>query len=349
VTDCEPIASLEAVREEWSELAGRSENVFATWEWADTWWRHFGADGELALLRCSRGGETFAVIPLYAERQGPFRLLRFIGRGAGDALGPICDPGDAGAAAEALLKGLRAGVAGRWDALLAERVPAGAFGTELGGRVLQVEASPVLDIAGRDWGGYLAGSSRNLREKLGRNTRRLERDHELAYRLCEDPDRIEERMDTLQRLHGLQWSEGSSFGHRSLARFHREFASIAMRQGWLRLWMMELDGEPVAAWYGFRLGATEAYYQSGRDPRWDRFSVGFLMLMRTLRGAFDDGLERYAFLRGDESYKNRFATSDGRLETRALGNGPHADAAIGVGAIALRLPWLRRRIVAATR
>lgn len=349
VTGCEPIPALEAARSEWAELAERSGNVFATWEWAHTWWRHFGNAGELALLRCVRAGEPFAVAPLYVARRGPLRILRFIGHGVGDVLGPVCDPEDVGAAGEVLSEGLRQEAAGQWNVLLAERIPVGALGPELGGNVLQVEANPALEIAGQTWDEYLASSSRNLREKLRRNTRKLERDHELSYRLCEDPDRIDATMETLFRLHGLRWSEGGAFERELVIRFHREFTAVAMERGWLRLWTMEVDGEAVAAWYGFRFGDTEAYYQSGRDPRYDRFSVGFLMMMRTLKGAFDDGLKRYAFLRGDEAYKSRFATAEHSLESRALGHGPMARAAVRAGSLALRSPRVRSRAVAAMR
>ena len=34
---------------------------------------------------------------------------------------------------------------------------------------------------------------------------------------------------------------------------HRELAFEALAQGWLRLWLLELDGEPAAAYYGSAL------------------------------------------------------------------------------------------------
>ena len=58
------------------------------WEWAETWWRHFGNDGELRTTVVP----SVAVLPLYVERAGPFRLLRFIGHGHADEAGPVCAP-----------------------------------------------------------------------------------------------------------------------------------------------------------------------------------------------------------------------------------------------------------------
>jgi CelD/BcsL family acetyltransferase involved in cellulose biosynthesis len=344
VSGCEQIANLDDARDEWTRLARQTSSPFATWEWASAWWRHF-APGELRLLRCKRDGEPFAIAPLYAARRGPLRVLRFLGHGAGDVLGPVCAPADRGAAGEALVEALRAGAAGPWDVLLAERLPRGPLGAALGGVALASEACPELDTEGRGWEEFLASRSRNMREKLRRNTRKLERAHSLEFRLCEDAGRLEADLETLFALHSLRWGEETEFAAPASVAFHRELAATALERGWLRLWTMEVDGEPAAAWYGFRLGGVESFYQSGRDPRFDRFSVGFLMLMRTIQATFEDGLERYSFLRGDEAYKNRFvdpAADSGGLETRALGRGPLGRASVRLGAVAMRSPRLRR-------
>jgi len=38
---------LDSLRDEWRVLAERSGNLFATWEWASTWWSHFGRGHDL--------------------------------------------------------------------------------------------------------------------------------------------------------------------------------------------------------------------------------------------------------------------------------------------------------------
>lgn len=343
----ESIADLAAARPLWTELAERSGNIFATWEWADAWWRHFGYDGgELALLACLRDDEPFAIAPLYRDRKGPLGMLRFLGHGVGDVLGPVSAPADAGLAMRALIDGMRDN--GGWTALLAERIP-GDTVAALGGELLLSEENPSLEIGGRSWDDYMRAASKNMREKVRRNTRKIEREHELTFELCERPGQVEPMMRTLFDLHGMRWAEKGSFGRESVTPFHLDFAPVALERGWLRLWTMQIDGEPAAAWYGFRYGGVEAYYQSGRDPRFDRFSVGFLMLARTIQAAFDDGLDAYGFLRGDESYKSRFATATETLETRAVGNGAVGRGAVRTGALALRVPVLRDRIVGAVR
>jgi CelD/BcsL family acetyltransferase involved in cellulose biosynthesis len=350
VSSCEPIAGFEAGRDEWDELAERSGSVFATWEWATSWWRHFGEGSEQILLRWALPDGPKAIFPLCRSRRGPLSVLRFIGYGPGDTLGPVCAPADRGAAAAALTAALGEGAGGPWHVLLAERLPVGELGPALGGRQLQREACPELEIGGRSWEEFVAAQSRNMREKLRRNTRKLEKQHELSFRLCEDPARLDDDLGTLIRLHRARWGEGEgAFQREAVVAFHHDFAAAALRRGWLRLWTMEIDGEPAAAWYGFRFGGAESFYQSGRDPRFDRFSVGFLMLMRTIQAAFEDGLDRYSFLRGDEPYKDRLAEADPGLETRALGHGARGRAFVGLGSRALASEGVRKRVADAMR
>jgi CelD/BcsL family acetyltransferase involved in cellulose biosynthesis len=86
----------------------------------------------------------------------------------------------------------------------------------------------------------------------------------------------------------------------------------------LRLWRLELDGVPVAAWYGFRFGDTEFAYQSGRDPTHEREGVGLVLLAHTIRESLEQGIRAYRFLRGGEAYKAHFADADEPVTTWAL-------------------------------
>ena len=189
-----------------------------------------------------------------------------------------------------------------------------------GGRRLRRRGSPVVAID-RGWDAYLAGRSANFRQQVRRKERDLRR-HGARFRLTESPDRLQADMDTLFALHRARWQNGdSSFGS-DTEPFHREFARLALERGWLRLWILELDGAPAAAWYGFRFGNAESYYQAGRDPRWDRASVGFVLLAHTIREAAGDGMREYRLLDGGEPFKYRFATSDPGLDLVGVGRGP---------------------------
>lgn len=148
----------------------------------------------------------------------------------------------------------------------------------------------------------------------------------------------------LFRLHDARWAErpdSSSFSDPAIRAFHLEFARAALERGWLRLSVMEVDGVPIAALYGWLIGGRWSYYQAGFDPAWSRHSPGFLLLAETIREAIDDGASEYDMLLGDEAFKRRFATSSRRVRTVVLaprGHPAHLSAAAGVR---LRRAWRR--------
>ena len=318
--------TLDAARADWQRLAERSGNFFSTWEWADAWMRHLGEGRELQLHTVAREGDVVAILPMVHSRIGPLRLLRFVGHGPADELGPVCDPAERPAAAQALeqLSG--------FHVFVGERMRPGLDV----GQMLRTEPSPVLPVRGRSFDEYLAGRSRNFREQVRRRRRKLAREHELEFRLS-DAERLQDDLTTLFRLHAGRWQGPGAFGG-ALEAFHRDFASRALERGWLRLWTMEVDGRPAAAWYGIRFAGVESYYQAGRDTDLDQLSVGFVLLAHTIEAAFDDGVSEYRFLLGDEPFKGRFAEEDERVETLTVSHGMRGRAAVAAARAALRMP-----------
>jgi CelD/BcsL family acetyltransferase involved in cellulose biosynthesis len=312
-----------AVRSEWHDLAERGGNVFMSWEWAAAWRRHLGGRFSLVTLLLRRAdGTAQAVVPLYLERTRPLPVLRFVGAGPSDELGPVCAPEDR--AATATLLGRHFGrVLPGGGLLLAERLGCRPpIAEPLGGTVVHRAASPVLEIAGRSFEDYLVSRSSNFRSQLRRSERRLVREHRLEYRLTTDPERLAYDMETLIDLHHRRWPNGEADAFAGPRRaFHLDFARNALNNGWLRLWTMDLDGRPAAAWYGLRFGGVDHYYQSGRDPRLAPLKVGFVLLAHTIRSAFEDGMSEYRFGLGNEAYKGRFCSHDPGLETVAVASG----------------------------
>ncbi len=340
----ETVEDLASARGGWDELAAAGGNVFATWDWMDAWWRSFGGGRRQLMLRrvLDADGRLLAMLPLYRTARGPIALARFVGHGPADELGPVCASADRVAAAEALTRMADELAPGGF--LVAERL-AGDVGwpPSLLRAPMRTEASPVLRIGSCTWDEWLGSRSSNFRQQVRRRERRLVREHGLTFRLSEDPARLETDLDTLVRLHVARWGEESKTFALERVTFHREFAKRALAAGRLRLWLAEVDGRPVAAWYGFRFARREIYYQAGRDPAWDREAVGFVLLAHTIRAAFEDGMREYRFGLGDEDYKMRFASDDPGLLTVAVGSRTATVLAGVAAAAARRLPRGARR------
>lgn len=326
-----PLARTEVVPEEWNALAQAGANVFATWEWVATWWEHFGEGSRWLATACrTADGRLVGVLPLCATSHGPLRILRLLGDGPGDRLGPICAPADRTPVARAFARALRED---RWrcDAFLGRNVSREeGWGALLGATVLRSEPDPVLRLRGRDWESVLGGWSRKTRKNAEYLQRRLERADAATYRVATTRQELEEGWDSLLALHAARFH-----GERTLfleqQAFHRAFAQVAFDRGWLRLWRLEAAGLPVAAWHGFRFAGNESFYQSGRDPAWDRRSVGFVLLVHAIREALADGMAEFRFLGGEQAYKARLAGEIGHVDLVVRTCSPR-----GAGVLAIR-------------
>jgi CelD/BcsL family acetyltransferase involved in cellulose biosynthesis len=322
----ELVDRLESLREEWMHLAEQGQNIFATWEFATIWWEHFGAGRRLLAVGCrDSGGELFAILPLYLWRRRPLRVIRFLGHGAGDILGPVCRPERYEDAARALRRLLEV-APWDWDLFVGENLPGEQhWPGRLGGHLIRREGNPVLRES-QGFEQFLARRTSNFRQQARRWERQLARGHRVGYRLS-DSTTLDADLDELFRLHEAGLGRHSAFGGRRTV-FHRAFAHRAVERGWLRFWWLELDDRPVAAHYGFRFGGTESFYQSGRDPELLRESPGMALLTHAIRSALDDGVHEVAFLRGHEPYKYRFATDDCGLDSVCLPRGPAASVVL---------------------
>jgi dTDP-4-amino-4,6-dideoxygalactose transaminase len=333
----EPVTSFDELRDEWTALAEANGNIFSTFEWISTWWRCFGSDKTLmAHAVRATDGRLVGVLPLYVSATRPLRVVRFIGHREGDHFGPISRPFERAAVATATRDLLDRS---DFDVFIGDKMPAGeGWGTFLDAKLLGTSGSPVLHIEGRGWDDVLGGMSPNLRQQVRRKERNLQRRHDIRFRLSNTAERVEQDVETLFQLHAARWGEKAEWFTATTQRFHREFAMVAFERGWLRLWLLEVDGGPVAAWYGFRYGGAESYYQAGRKPEWERESVGFVLLAHSIRAAVEDGMREYRFLEGGEAYKYRFATEDRGLETIGCAGSIAGRAALRVAAAVRRRP-----------
>jgi len=165
---------------------------------------------------------------------------------------------------------------------------------------------PVLELPS-SWDGYLATLGSNRRQILRRKERSLFRNH--AARLVDSQgDRLDEGWSHLLRLHEQRWdgAGGGAFRDTRAVRLQRAFAGEMAKQGRLWLSTLDLDGQPAAAWYGFTANDTVYFYQGGRDPRWNRESVGWVLMGMMIRRAIEQGYRVFDFLRGDDPYKKEW-------------------------------------------
>ena len=316
----------ERLRDEWDGLLAASarDGPFLTWEWLHSWWKHLAGRRRLHLIVAREGGELAAItplslVPVSPSRLMPVRSLEFLGTGSAgsDYLDLIVRRGCEEEVLEALTEGLlREKLLLRFEQVgrgpgpvreLSRRLASRGWGfLERPGGVC-----PYVGLSGRPWSEYLAGRGREHRYAFRRKFRGLTRKFDVSFELARSDEARREALASLISLHTMRWKDrgGSDAFHTAALRaFHEEATRLAFDRGWLRLYVLRLDGRAAAAVYGFLYGGVFYFYQSGFHPALGASSVGLVALGLSIQAAIEEGAKEYDFLHGDEAYKFHWAS-----------------------------------------
>lgn len=302
--------------ERWDHLVACSPaaSPFMRWAWHSAWARAAPAEDVARsfaiVVNGSSNGED-AVIPLslrtLAFRRAPVRAVTWATGGVGypDHLDvPAASHADMREAVS-ILEGIS------WDVMVLSGVAEDPVNVnrfveafaERGYSVRRVvlDSCPYIDLPST-WDEYLAGLSAERRQNVRRRARKLTREH-AAHVTDYAPDRLDEGWACLRSLHERRWGGPGAFGAPVLSGLLRGYSEDLAARGEVWLTSLDLAGEPAAAWCGFAWRDTVYFYQTGRDPKWERESVGQVLTAAMIRRAIERGYKRFDFLRGRDSYK----------------------------------------------
>ncbi len=314
---------LGAIRWDAVMTAAATTSPFMSWAWHRAWADSAPADqvaASEALVLYDRGGVVQALLPLTIGRLPFHRIpVMTLTWATGDLGCP--DHLDLLALPEADLGALAAALdALPWQVIVLSNLAPNAaaarrlcealagYGHTLRRRPLW--ACPDLELCD-DWERYLASLTPTRRQTVRRKERNLRRDHTVTF-TDYGGDRLEEGWGHLTRLHARRWegAGGGAFQTPGAEALQRRFAGELESRRQLWLTTLDLDGEPAAAWYGFAWHDTVYFYQGGRDPRWDRESVGLVLMGAMIRRAIERGYRRFDFLRGEDPYKRQWTATE---------------------------------------
>ncbi|MBI2872341.1 MAG: GNAT family N-acetyltransferase [Chloroflexi bacterium] len=289
-----------------------SPSIFLTPQWQRAWWEQFGGGDELLLWGLRRGGALVGLAPMH--RRGD--TIEFLGdTDLFDYHDFILGP----EAREVFYPALVEFLSGlEWRTLDLRSLPAhsatlpwlqklcGGLGYRVA--VEEEDVAPGLELP-PTWDQYLASLRKKDRHELRRKLRRLETAG--PYRIVQGgADTLDQDADNLLRLMETSREDKRRFLTMERAEFfRRSFAAMAQLDA-LRLFFLELNGEPVAAVACFDYGGRRFLYNSGYDTRYSALSVGLLLKALCIKDAIERGLGYFDFLRGEESYKYHLGAQD---------------------------------------
>ena len=319
--DIRRTTGMDALETEWQRLASDcpAATVFQTYEWNAAWWKHFGRvpgrSLRLVTFRDSEGA-LVGLAPLMTSfwYATPLRRLSFLGTGTSDYLDVLAAPGWEHAVGQSLYSYLES--SGGWQIADFQQLRAGSFFREhcpVGPGRLAVydapgEACPYLPLPAT-WDALLAGLGKKTRANVGYYDRALVKVYEVASGAVTDEAEIDSELTRLFELHGRRWNQRwlpGVFAGRRVQAFHRDVARRLLKQNWLRLFYLRLDGVTQASLYCFSYADRICYYQGGFEPTLARLSLGTVLTARAMQTAITEEKQVFDFLRGDEPYKAKW-------------------------------------------
>ena len=329
-------AGFDALQPEWDHLlqASNSDCLFLTWEWLRTWWAHLSSDRRLSLLVIRSEGKLVGLAP-FGRRPArlssghPLPVLEFLGSGqvGSDYLDVIAQSEWQEQVTAALASYLtRQNSMFRWTNVnggesLAADLASRLSQSDWSVSDTQINVCPYISLTGKTWESYLAELGSEHRYNFQRKWKRLNREHTVSFDQVRTEQDCRESIELLIAQHNLRWDGrgGSDAFHTpGLVEFHREFALLALKRGWLRLYVLRVDGQAAAHLYGFLYGGKFYFYQSSFDLAFEKRSVGLITMGLAIKSAIEEGANEYDLLHGDEAYKSHWSRESRNLNRLEL-------------------------------
>lgn len=276
-----------------SENPDDVRTAFATSEWFDAWIDAFG-DGTAGIWKSGdyeRGG---CAIPFWRERVslGPRIGIEAAVSASNDhtprydVLGKIEKPVDV---CQTMMSGLGVSLL-RFDYLSEQSGLLQAFRATRSGLLYKVdfcEDSPFVNCD-LDWEVYWngLGSTRSL---WGRRERKLMAEKKAEFRCLTDWRDVEPLLDEIYAVEASGWKgrEGTAIKQSpATLSFYNRCVRDWARRGWLRLFILTLEGKIVAFQINVLFKGTLSQLKVGYDERHSKLSPGQVLQLQLLRWAF---------------------------------------------------------------
>lgn len=312
VTLCRDPRQLAALAPEWARLhrACSAATPFQSHAWLHSWWLSYGVPNRLRVVLARRGTQLVGAAPLMLTHQ-PLPTLVPLGGEISDFFDVLLDDSCADEAAHALTQGLAQLARTSLIDLREVRPHAAAeliYRAWPGPRhrlddsvCLELPGAPLPDLLQR-----LPGrNARRFRAKL----RKLE-----ALGIeerCVPAHEVAGAVDTMLRLHGLQWRGRGVTPEHLRPRFaeHLVRATTQMvRSGDAVLTEFRLDGQVVASDVTLLSAELAGGYLYGAHPelRAKKVDITTMLLRHDARQATESGRRVLSMLRGTEPYKQHW-------------------------------------------
>ena len=156
-----------------------------------------------------------------------------------------------------------------------------------------------LDVAGRSYQGYYDSLPSKLKNTLKRKSKQLNAMNDASIEIVVDREEVEKGIAAFEKVYKSSWKVQEPFPD-----FMPGLIRTCAENGWLRLGVVHVGGEPVAAQVWMVKDGIASIYKLAYDERHAKLSAGSILTARLMEHVIDvDKVHEVDYLTGDDDYK----------------------------------------------
>jgi len=283
---------------------------------------HAYPDPVLHVLVARDGSRVVGIAPLWRYRSPlrglDLRQIGFISCPDTAMVDILTAPDRTDETVAALLDHLRSERGFAWDVLALQQWPAASprFGAlrqilergRVPHFVSRASLVPSVRVQG-SWEAYWGSRAPLFRKSRRGIVNRMSRAGASRVRLVRE-DESAEAFQSVLSISRRSWKEpkGLAISSRpATVEFFRRLTEVAGRKGWLVLWILEMDGVPVAMEYDLTHGGIVYALRADIDEAYKEHSPGAYLEYQLVKHVFEEGYSEYNTGPGLNPYKMRWA------------------------------------------
>ena len=331
VTEVKDFVSFLSLEQEWNSLleSSHDDTIFLRHEWFKCWWQAYGNGKELSILLFREEGKLIGISPLMISRDYfrgfPINKISFIENDETPRTN-IITLHKKSEIIEAMIRYLT-DKAAPWNVFIFNKIPMDTDTHEILFSLCQKKRipvlarpslhSPVLRI-NTDWDTFYKNTSQRTKKRLRYNKNRLRKQGDLSIVHITEP--VETDLRDIFNIGKNCWKSeiGKSISSSTENQvFFTELASAAGTKGWLSIWLMKANHNPIAFEYHLKYKNQVYALRSEFDEEYGAYSPGSVLDSHIVQKLFLNGFDEYDMCGSDDAYKKHW-TPDVREYTNIL-------------------------------
>jgi CelD/BcsL family acetyltransferase involved in cellulose biosynthesis len=351
------LASIEDIAVEWRDLATREYpgHPFSDPDWIIPWLECFSREQDIRVLVVRENKAVKAIVPLVLARKEYYGIsVKGLGIPFNDHT-PRCDILVSGGGGDVLRRVLETikSWSKEWDILAFPQVSTDGKGYDVAKQYTKASGirsgewigpvSPYLVIEG-EWDAYYKKLRGKRRAKLRSRLHRLEEHGAVEVEIVSKEADLALALEDGFRIEAAAWKgvNGTAIQSDSYVRaFYTKLAYRMAERGWLRLFFLSVGGNRIAFAYMLECGNKIFALKQGYEPEFSAMSPSTLLVIETLKYAFENGISEYDFLGVDDPWKLEW--SNNLRQHSWLFGFSGSPKSVAIYSIKSKiLPWLKR-------